>query len=617
MLRPGLTPAAKEYMNAYRKKQDIQDKIRQSRREGQPEPHINSLMLQLDGVNTALKNLEVNLRENDPESLAGFAAPLNPDDLLPLLPADGRGCIADFYFAGEIVILLAYRNGAHVELVAAIDNNTNLKMLAEQTGKWLKARFSNNFSEFEKETHNMGMFLHDRFMCNLGSLLSSRGHWQITMIPHLLTHIFPLHLTPLCETGFKDYFCNKFAVSYAPCIQLALTTALRARPTAFIKGELSAFLLADPAGDLPAGHIEQKHVAENLGNHPWPAGKVSAEAVSGSVSSIKEVTKKMADTGLGLISTHGKFVAGDPYGSGLFLLAGKNKKPRLWSVDEIYTGLQLRKNPVVILSACESGMAFFDEQKEVVALPPAFVCAGAASVVSTFWPVEDVSSSLVVERFVHHLMDPGEIPATALFSAFRDVREMSREDVINYCYEILSDMEDRGTYLDSGKEAYLRLTAFTQRIKQGPDKPFGSPVFWGGFFITGCGWYLIEGKGEIMKKPDAVVEKAMGIAAVKNSSGLFRDGKYKDCVILLEKAIQNLDGMWLGRALLLLGDSLNRSADFETIINPSKAKKHLQKSLKYLNQAYDLLSAEGEDNATLTYCKELSDSISKELKAME
>ena len=120
-----------------------------------------------------------------------------------------------------------------------------------------------------------------------------------------------------------------------------------------------------------------------------------------------------------------------------------------------------------------------------------------------------------------------------------------------------------------------------------------------------------------MKKPDKTIDMAMGIAAVQESSGLFREGKYKDCVILLEKAIQSLDGIWLGRALLLLGDSLNRSPDFETIINPSKAKGHLQKSLKYLNQAYDLLSAEGEDNATLTYCKELSDSISKELKAME
>jgi len=614
MQRPGLTPAAMEYMNTYAEKQDIQNKIRIAGRERKSDSQVNSLIIQLEGKTSALKELGQQLRQKDPEALAGFAAPLQPDDLLPLLPADGRGCIVDFYFAGEIVILLAYRKGAGVEIVAAIDTKTNLKMLVEQTDKWLRSRFKGTIEDFEKETHNMGIFMHDRFMCKLGGLLAERGHWQITMIPHLMTHIFPLHLAPLCETGYKDYFCNKFAVSYAPCIQMALTTALRARSNAFIKGELSAFLFADPSGDLPSGHIEQKHVANNLLNHPWPAGKVNAEAISGPVNSIRNITKKLSDAGLGLISTHGKFMSGDPYGSGLYFITGKNKATDLWNVDEIYTGLRLKKNPLVILSACESGMAFFDEQKEIIALPPAFVCAGAASVISTFWPVEDISASMVVERFVHHLMDPGEIPAAALFTACDEVRKMSRDAILDYCYEILDDMETRGVHLTSGKEAFLRLTAFKQRIEEGQEYPFRSPIFWGGFFVTGCGWYLIEGKGEITKKPETLIDKAIGIATVKECTKLYHEGKFEECIVRLETATKSLDGLWLGRAMLLMGDSMYRNSGFDEILNPQKAGKRLEQSLKYLKNAFELLSAGGEDKSMISHCKSLAESISKELK---
>jgi CHAT domain-containing protein len=616
MQRPGMTQAAKDYRDQYDKKLEIQNGIRQAQRDGKPKEQIHPMLLQLEALGVNLKALEMRLREEDPEALASFAAPLLPDDLLPLLPADGRGCVVDLYFAGEIVILFAFRRGANVEIVAAIDPKTNLKMLAEHTEKWLSARFSGQMAEFEKETLNLGRFLHDRFVCSLGKFLVGRGHWQITVIPHLLTHIFPLHLAPLCETGFQEYFCDKFAVSYAPCIQLAVTTALRPRPVALIQGGLPAFLLADPVGNLPASHIEQKHVSENLRIHPWPAGPVTSETVLGPVDSVETVAVKLSNAGIGLISTHGTFKAGDPYGSGLYLATPDTKKPRLWTVDEMFTNMHLGKNPVVILSACESGMSYFDEQKEVVALPPAFVCAGAASVVSTFWPVEEVSASLVVERFVHHLMDPGEFPATALFSAFKDVRSMSRKRVLKYCDEILGDMEERGAHQGAGSQAYLRLTALSQRIQTGPEKPFESPVFWGGFFVTGCGWALIEGKGGITRKANGLMDLAMAVMEVKQSAALFKEKKYEECIRRIEEAMGHLDGLWLGRAMLILGDSIYRMSEHTVIFDALKSRQRLERALKFLDQAYDLLLAEGAEKEMISYCKSLAGTIRKDLKAM-
>jgi hypothetical protein len=240
-------------------------------------------------------------------------------------------------------------------------------------------------------------------------------------------------------------------------------------------------------------------------------------------------------------------------------------------------------------------MAYFDEQREIVALPPAFICAGAAAVVGTFWPVEEVSTALIIERFIYHLMDPGEFPATALFTACKDIRNLSREAVGEYCNEVLCDMEKRQVHEGAGAEAYIRLTAFAQRIHSGPEKPFESPFFWGGFFVTGCGWYMLEGKGELRIEPDRVLDLGMAIQEVKYCSGLFKEGKYAECIPRLEAAVKHLDGLWLGRAFLLLSDSLYRVPDMAAIFEPKKAMERLDRALAVCNQAYDILLAKAEE----------------------
>ena len=84
------------------------------------------------------------------------------------------------------------------------------------------------------------------------------------------------------------------------------------------------------------------------------------------------------------------------------------------------TGLELRRKPVVVLSACESGhgATWGDEMGGFMR---AFFAAGASSVVSSSWLAHDQGTAELMEFFYEHLL-AGASPANALHHATRAVR---------------------------------------------------------------------------------------------------------------------------------------------------------------------------------------------------
>lgn len=611
--RGNLSSIAIQYRDVLDQTDAIQHQLRQARRDKQSEEHLQELIKQSQEARGRLRLIETRLREEDPEALAGFAAPIEPDDLLPLFPPDGSGCLVDLYLASkEGIGLIAFRNGLHVEMKGMVAIALDRNLFLEETVKWFDALYSGRSDRIAASLSSLVKFLHDRLMCSLGTFLLQHRHWQVTIIPHLMTHALPLHLAPICETAGQKQFFELIAVSYAPCVQLALATVLRPRPVEFIRGGLPAFLLADPKEDLPAARLEQEKVREQLVHHPWSAAPVPQYSIVGRSANFTAV-RKLPGAGIIYMATHARFKGGDPYGSGM-CLASSDDQAKLWTIDEIYSSLHLEKSPVVVLSACESGMSYFDESTEIVALPPAFVCIGAAAVLSSLWPVEDVSTSFLVERFTYHLLDPGETPATALGVACQDIKQISREKAIDRCDDILSDMEKRRAHLGTGGDAYTRLVKLRQDIASGPERPFESPLYWGGFFITGCGWRSGGGKIVKVKTPETLVAMAEGVAKVQGAGKLFHELKYAEAIALLQEAIPALDGLWLGRGLLLLGDCLYRQAQTGEFFDVELAERQAREALKTLNMAHDILQAQ-DDTELTNYCMTLIKTIEDELKS--
>jgi CHAT domain-containing protein len=81
--------------------------------------------------------------------------------------------------------------------------------------------------------------------------------------------------------------------------------------------------------------------------------------------------------------------------------------------------MHLRTN-LVVLSACDTNVGPIQGEEGISALSTAFLLAGAKTVVSTLWPIEDKSSLVLMKDFYQHL-GAGQSVAEALAGAKRDV----------------------------------------------------------------------------------------------------------------------------------------------------------------------------------------------------
>jgi CHAT domain-containing protein len=82
---------------------------------------------------------------------------------------------------------------------------------------------------------------------------------------------------------------------------------------------------------------------------------------------------------------------------------------------------QLRLNAdLAVLSACDTAVGALTGQEGIANLSRAFLLAGARTVVSTLWEVDDSSSLFLMRRFYAHLA-ARQRPATALTAAKRDM----------------------------------------------------------------------------------------------------------------------------------------------------------------------------------------------------
>jgi hypothetical protein len=154
----------------------------------------------------------------------------------------------------------------------------------------------------------------------------------------------------------------------------------------------------------------------------------------------------------------------------------------LWSAGDIMVGEVLSGCGLAVLSACESGSAQLSGTvDEYAGLPAAIGLAGAATVVSTLWPIDDALTALHVDLLYEALeKSTGEIDVSRTVRKVGErMRSLRRAEAV----DLVEDLRQRTT----DPIGRLFLERFRRDVEGGAEHPFERPYEWATFYVTGGG----------------------------------------------------------------------------------------------------------------------------------
>ncbi len=191
----------------------------------------------------------------------------------------------------------------------------------------------------------------------------------------------------------KKYLIETNSVSVLPnasAIQLILKN---------IKSESSRNVLAfgnpdcgDIASPLPGAEAEVNMIASYF---PKSSVFIGADAQE------RKVKDLISNYSIIHFACHGVFNGDYPLLSRLLLTAGNNEDGNL-ELRELYN-LKLSKCNLVVLSACESGLAKVKKNDDLIGLVRGFLYAGSPGVIASLWKVDDAATSFLMERLYFYL----------------------------------------------------------------------------------------------------------------------------------------------------------------------------------------------------------------------
>src|SRR5262245_9975885 len=161
---------------------------------------------------------------------------------------------------------------------------------------------------------------------------------------------------------------------------------------------------------------------------------------------------------------------------------------------------------LVVLSACETGLYDIERNPdEFVGLPATFMQIGAAGVVGSLWPVDDLATALLMARLYDLHLNAGREPPAALRDAQAWLRQATRAAQLSYVKNAavkakldagrltaltdeLTGRGSRGGRFGAIRKALHEKTASASQPKGARSMsrhPFQHPYYWAGFVYTG------------------------------------------------------------------------------------------------------------------------------------
>jgi CHAT domain-containing protein len=240
-----------------------------------------------------------------------------------------------------------------------------------------------------------------------GTLVEPLDEWSepddvVYLVPYGTLHDLPLHALPVAGTVLAE----RNPICYAP--SLAVLCHVLSRPERRQDRPAGGVVFGDPGAGLPRARAEAREIAALLGaGSPHLGAEVTRQ----------RVLAALAEQAIVHIASHAEASAADGFEAAIQLAGGDQLR-----AAELLTATV--RADLIVLSGCETGVSEHRPGDELVGLVRALLHAGAGSLLTSQWRVDDFTAARLLTAFHRgHTQGPGRRSrAHALREAVRSVR---------------------------------------------------------------------------------------------------------------------------------------------------------------------------------------------------
>lgn len=314
--------------------------------------------------------------------------------------------------------------------------------------------------------------LWNAFMRRVVDAASRKGSDRVVLIPTGLLALLPLHAALDASRAGDTYALDVLQISYASSATI-LQACRQGGPTRTataltVGNPNSAMLHGQPLGDIVMAGWEATEIARIIRQDG-----LAEECVEllGDEVQLSTLCKQLPDVPLAHFACHGYFDLARPLNSRL-LVSGTEDL----TVSQILALTSFSNHPVIILSACGSGISGITAGGDALGLPAAFLALGAESVVASLFPVDDVACALLMQH-VYEVLADGFPLAEALRQSQAFLRSLEAAEARQRMDGILDELKD---FISEE-----RLRVYRVRRNALAGRPFAAPYYWSSFVAYG------------------------------------------------------------------------------------------------------------------------------------
>ncbi|WP_414569225.1 CHAT domain-containing protein [Nostoc sp. CCY 9925] len=485
-----IPPKVQELLQQY---EELQRQIEQERQRHKSENNRSETRAAFQAYNQAIATLErqkqqvwENIKREDPV-LAGEIQvnPLSLSEIQNLIDQPNTAILSFYTTNNDIHIFVVQQNQITLHTCTGQGLDT-LQRWIEQN--WLLP-YRDERKKWETQINSVLHELAERLQ--ISELISQ--HLQeieeLILVPHLLLHQIPFAALPTGE--YHEYLGDKFLIRYSPSCQILEFCQQRGTVD---KMSLKYGTVEDAEDNLPCARFEGEKLAQ-IYNIP------QENRLIGSSQATTKNYRQLAQQVQILHSCHhAESRLDNPLESQLKLAHDSSI-----TLGQLMTpSWRLPKLVEVFLSCCETNLGTPSLTDDILTLSTGFLCAGARSVVSTLWSVNDLATALF-SIFYYQQRQEGKNRPQALQQAQIKLRELnkeallSREDIEEFYSQVIKRSKeaktnrnqyskDSANYLewDCEYKNYRKVLSQIYDIKNSPEEfPFSHPRYWAAFICHG------------------------------------------------------------------------------------------------------------------------------------